>query len=70
VISQKTIRERARIYAREIRRLGFQKTHRPRSPEKEEAMVEAAAAFLGTFRWERDPDGVMRVKRCDEAKEW
>ena len=63
MISLQTIRERACIYKREIRRLGFQKTHPPRSPEKEEALVEAATAFLSRFYWEKDPDGVMRVKR-------
>jgi len=64
MISLLTIKERSRVYKREIRRLGFQKTHLPRSPEKEEALVEAAAAFLRKFHWEKDPDGVLRVKPC------
>ncbi len=69
MIRLETIRARARVYNREIRRLGFQKTHRPRSPEKEEALAASAAAFLSTFHWEKDADGVLRVKRRrDEAE--
>jgi hypothetical protein len=63
MISLRTIEERSRVYNREIRRLGFRKTRLPRSPEKEKAWVEAAAAFLSTFYWEKEADGVMRVKR-------
>lgn len=63
MITLHTITERSLVYKQEVRRLGFQKTHQPRSPEKEAALVEAAAAFLSTFRWEKSPDGVMRVKR-------
>lgn len=65
MITQMMIRERARTYNREIRRLGFQKSHAPRSPEKEEALVKSAVAFLRTFSWEKDSDGVMRVKRME-----
>ena len=54
--------ERARVYKREIRRLDFKKTRLPRGPEKEDALVEATATFLRTIHWEKDPDGVMRVK--------
>lgn len=63
MISRRTIKECAHIYNREIRRLGFQKTHTPRDREKEEALVKAAVAFLCTFSWEKDADGVLRVKR-------
>lgn len=63
MITLRTIKARARVYSREIRRLGFQKTHLPRSPEKEEALVESAVAFLNSFYWKQDPDGVMRMKR-------
>ncbi|MDR2893289.1 MAG: hypothetical protein LBV80_09450 [Deltaproteobacteria bacterium] len=62
MITQQMIEERSRVYNREIRRLGFQKSHSPRSPEKEFALVQSAVAFLRTFYWKKDSDGVLRVK--------
>jgi len=62
MISQKEIQERSVIYKREIRRLGFKGDHRPRTPEKRQALIDAAVAFLSTFYWEKGEDGVLRVK--------
>lgn len=68
MITQRMIRACAPVYNREIRRLGFQKTHEPRTPEKEEALLRAAVAYLRTFSWEEDADGVLRVKRRADAR--
>jgi len=69
MITKQMIHERSPAIRAKLRELGFKNNHKPRTPEKERAMLRAAIAFLRKFEWVRDEDGVLRKRLVEPPKE-
>jgi hypothetical protein len=66
MITLQEIENSAPIYKKELRRLGFKGTHKPRTPEKERLLIESTVAYLKKFTLEKGEDGVWRFERIRE----